>query len=173
MKHLFITLLTLGFSAGTFAADVELITAKDWSAYMGVSEILGNKDVCAASTMVTDQKTGAVHELSVMKTAYGDGTYSSPFVMISSTGAPAVLYKGTLKTDGSSKVYSMTLLQSASAEKAILSRYADSNNIISALKAQNSVKVEMSGTAGVPAMALPFSLSGSSKVISEMEKQCK
>ena len=167
MKY-FIAIILLAASQVVYAADVEIITSKNWSAFKTTSASLGS-DACVASTQLVDQTTGLVAELSVVKKLNTDGTYSSPFVTVGNAGAVAPIYGGNLKTD-KTKAFSLTLWQNVDPGVSLLSRYNDNANVIKALRNDNTVVVNMVGPN--QKIALPFSLSGSSKVIAEMDKVC-
>jgi hypothetical protein len=64
----------------------------------------------------------------------------------------------------------MTLWQNVDPGVSILSRYNDNAAMIKALRNDNTVKVDMVGPG--QKVTLPFSLSGSSKVIGELDKAC-
>lgn len=170
MKLIITLLTTVVFNSLALAqtSDIEIITFKQWSAYKGFSALL-NKNVCAASTQIIDQATGTSAELSVIKTINSDGSFSSAFLFVTHSGLASPLYKGRLKTDKSKEV-SLTLVQAETGERSLLSRRSDTPLLISALKNQNAVKVDFVSVQGP--ITVPFSLSGSNKVINEMEKQC-
>lgn len=144
--------------------------SKDWTVFKGTSTTL-NASVCAASTRLLDEATGVLSELLVVKIINSDATYSSPFVLTTHSMIPQLVLKGQLRTDKSKSILLPILQSSVANEKALLSRYSDSENIISVLKAHNSAKVEFT-IPGSP-VTVPFSLKGSSAMIKALETTCK
>jgi myosin heavy subunit len=161
---------------GTISIDstlaTELIaTSKDWSVFKGTSTTLGGGNVCVASTQVLDSVSGVISELMVVKLGDTANGYSSPFLVTTHSRIADLVVKGQLKTN-SSKSILMPLLQSPVAnEKALIARYSDTASLISYLKAHNTAKVEFT-VPGSP-VTIPFSLRGSSAMVSKMLDSCK
>jgi hypothetical protein len=161
---------------GTISIDstlaTELIaTSKDWSVFKGTSTTLGGGNVCVASTQVLDSVSGVISELMVVKLGDAVNGYSSPFLVTTHSRIADIVVKGQLKTN-SSKSILMPLLQSPVAnEKALIARYSDTASLISYLKAHNTAKVEFT-VPGAP-VTIPFSLRGSSAMVSKMLDSCK
>lgn len=161
---------------GAMAIDSLLVTenlaqSKDWSVFKGTSTTLNGAAVCGASTQLLNAPAGVVSELMVLKLINADGSFSSPFLVTTHSTISGLVTHGQLKTDKTKNVR-MPLLQSPVAqEKALISRYSDTAQLISALKAHNSANVEFV----IPGskMQVPFSLRGSSAMISDLESRCK
>ena len=166
-----ISFIALFLVSGLAQADLTnvqpIATSKDWNVFTASFSETAT-DVCAASVQTVDTKTGTTAELVVGKMKNADGSYSSPFVIVTDTTATAI-YKGTLKIDAG-KEYQMTLLQDTT-EKALLARYADGAAVIAALKNGNATKVTLAPK-GAPALSVPFSLRGSSNAISQLDTAC-
>ena len=161
---------------GTISIDstlaTELVaTSKDWSVFKGTSTTLGGGNVCVASTQVLDSVSGVISELMVVKMGDAVSGFSSPFILTTHSRIADLVIKGQLKTD-SSKSILLPLLQSPVAnEKALIARYSDTASLISYLKAHSTAKVEFT-VPGAP-VTIPFSLRGSSAMVSKMLDSCK
>jgi len=167
-----ISFISLFLVSGLAQADLtnvqQIATSKDWNVFTASFSETAT-DVCAASVQTADTKTGTTAELVVGKMKNADGSYSSPFVIVTDTTGTAI-YKGSIKTDAG-KEYQLTLLQDAS-EKALLARYADAAAIIASLKNGNATKATFAPK-GAPVISVPFSLRGSSNAIAQLDTVCK
>jgi hypothetical protein len=170
MKHLFkTTLLVFSISCSNARAEtvVESIsTLKQWSAYTLTGHSAWNTEACIAST---PGGTDSILEVYAEKAGL---TFTEPTVQILFSGVPQT-FSAELTTGGVKK-WSLTLASPTQDPdlQAVMARLNDRENIVAALKRDNTATVKIRDAKNKVLKTIQFSLSGSSKTIDAEIAKC-
>lgn len=173
MKKWFLLTMVMVFCCSANAG--EFFSLNDWRAYKDVMTPL-NKKGCFAETSTEIDHNGVVEKwnLQVIRLAAGNGEYTYPIIIAFPENQLAETYyeaQGQSNKEGTS-LFNMTLLQPESGKTSIVAaRTKDRNALISRLKGDKTFKVSYLNKDSI-VRDITFSLSGSSKTIKELRKEC-
>jgi hypothetical protein len=171
MKHLAKTVLLIFSMTGSIANAETVVdsiaTIKQWSAYTLTGHSAWNTEACIAST------PGGSDSILEIYAEKAGSAYTEPTVQILFSGTPQA-FSAELTTGGLKK-WSLTLASPTQDLnlQALMARLNDRENIVAAIKRDNTATVKIRDVKNKVLKTIQFSLSGSSKTIDAEIAKCE